>query len=97
MRVHKFSFDLPSYHTNAVPLPAVKVEYPWGGQILTGGCDEYSGKPSLWILVDAEEKNVESISVIVAPTGVEVPDEYNYLATFKTNSGMLVWHMFIKE
>jgi len=89
MRVHKFAFDLT--------LEPVEVCYPAGGQILTGGVDEYSGKPCLWILVDAEEKEMDGINVIVAPTGTEVPDEYNYLATFKTNNAMLVWHMFILD
>ena len=97
MRVHKFTFDLPVYQTDAVPLKPTVVRYPLGGDILTGGIDEYSGKPCLWILVDAEEKEMDGISVVVAPTGVEVQDEYSYLSTFKTNGGMLVWHMFIRD
>ncbi|MCI0558329.1 MAG: hypothetical protein MN733_07525 [Nitrososphaera sp.] len=97
MRVHKYSFELPPYQTNAVTLPVMSVQFPKGGHILTGGVDEYSGKPSLWILVDADCAETDTVSVIVAPTGIEVPEEYNYLSTFKTNGGMLVWHMFIKE
>jgi len=97
MRVHKFAFDGTVYQANASPLRPAVVRYPLGGQILTGGVDEFSGKPCLWILVDAEEKEMDGVAVIVAPTGVEVPDEFNYLSTFKTNGGSLVWHIFIRE
>lgn len=97
MRVHKFTFELPVYTIDTTTPEYSTVDLPIGSQILTGGVDEYSGKPAIWALVDAEEQETYPISVIVAPTGIEVPEEYSYLSTFKTNGGMLVWHLFIRE
>lgn len=55
--------------------------------------------PVLWAFVDTEEIEIFEYLVRIAGTGHEIEgfEAENYLNTFTTHNGELVWHVFIKE
>ena len=94
VRVYKYPLN------GALGIPIV-VELPAHSKILTVGIDDYTGYPALWARVDEKATGlVEEKEVLMIGTGFDLPHEYfmwRYICTYKTNSGLMVWHCFVKE
>lgn len=55
------------------------------------------GKPTMWAMIDADEKLVSSFKIAAFGTGWEIPDvAKQYLGTLQDNDGY-VWHYFEVE
>lgn len=65
------------------------VELPVQGTILTAQMQD--GRVTLWAAVDIS-RGVEKRRIRVLPTGADLPDGYEYIATVQ--DGFYVWHVF---
>lgn len=63
-----------------------------GAKILT--VQMQNGVPCLWALVDEPFTHSEYRTIYIVPTGVSFQEVGRYIATFQTNDGALVFHVF---
>jgi hypothetical protein len=77
------------------PIPAkseFELELPQGARVVHVGCKDDA--PDMWVLLD-KDAEPELRGFLVLATGERVPDRSrDYLGTFFTDDGQLVWHLF---
>jgi hypothetical protein len=70
-----------------------EIQIPLGSEIMHAGLDPL-GNPCIWVMVDVNECQSESVTVFVVGTGHPMPHSYNcYAGTFV--HGPFVWHVFL--
>lgn len=95
MKVHK-------YLLNGQLNEPIMVLLPVGAKVLTFGIDEYKQTPALWAAFDDERGLVEEVCVLITGTGFITPTPrvgfvWEYVNTYKTNLGLMVWHAFVEK
>ena len=71
------------------------IDMPQGARILA--IQNQQGKPVIWAAID-EDKPTEPRTFVVYGTGwkIDEPAE-NYIGTYQTLGGQLVWHVFERK
>ncbi len=71
---------------------------PFGAEILTIQTDEKNNHPTIWAMVDPEEKEKEERYFELFGTGHEIPEdmgiERKYIGTYQYQRGAFVGHIF---
>lgn len=71
------------------------IEMPSGAKMLT--VQMQGERPQLWALCD-ETNPLTERKIAIYGTGNPVPDEPGqYIATFQSHGGLLVWHVFEED
>ena len=75
--------------------PNIKIDMPKDSEILC--VQTQFKKPCIWVMVNPNEKIMETREIEVFGTGHKMSDNNRkYIGTFQVNDGMFVFHVFEK-
>lgn len=80
------------YKWRVVPGTATDITLPTGSEPLT--VQHQRGDPMLWVKQPVSYNTDSVYRFYVMPTGLEFDHPGQYLCTFQTEVGKLVWHVF---